>query len=209
MSLSDASIAEELENVEPNELVRRALGGCANSFAELSRRFRPRLLRILQPRLDGHWADAEDVAQEALAKAFQQLGRFDPRYQFSTWLYTIALRLAYDHSRSHRRHRGHLRLDALQHVVCSGRPDEAAIQREELGNLWATARRCLAKNQFTALWMRFGEDLSVSEIARVMRKTQVGVRVLLHRARMNLIKQLDHGQSVASSDEFAQPGEQI
>src|SRR5262249_21266542 len=89
--------------IEPNELVRRALGGCADSFTELARRFHPRLLKLLRQRMGSRSSDIEDIAQEALARAFQQIGRFDQRYQFSTWLYTIAIRLARDHHRKEQR----------------------------------------------------------------------------------------------------------
>jgi RNA polymerase sigma-70 factor (ECF subfamily) len=209
MSLSNASMTEDLANVEPNELVRLALGGCSDAFTELSCRFRPRLLQLLRPRLGGHWADAEDVAQDALTRAFQSLERFDPRYQFSTWLYTIAVRLAYDHSRVRRRDGNHLSLDAEPPVTRNRGPEEASVQQESLGNLWATARRCLTENQFTAWWLRFGDDLSIREVAQVMRKTQVGVRVLLHRGRVRLIKQLsesDQRESTDHRDRLANPG---
>src|SRR5262245_24576295 len=93
----------ELADVEPNELFRRVRGGCSDSSAELSRRFRPRLLNLLTEQLGCQHSDAEDIAQEALARAFQHSDRFDPRYRFSTWLYTIAVRLAHDHARSVRR----------------------------------------------------------------------------------------------------------
>ena len=202
---SNASLAEDLQGVEPNELARRALEGCAVSFDELSRRFRPRLLRLLHSRLGGHWADAEDVAQDTLARAYQHLKRFDPRYQFSTWLYTIAMRLAYDHTRVNGRHR-HVRLETAPQPIHSDAPEAVAARREEVGNLWAKAQQRLSKDQFTALWMRFGEDLSVAEIAQVMQKSQVGVRVLLHRARVNLVKQLARLQDSPVPEETGKNG---
>src|SRR5580765_3872346 len=90
----------DLGAIEPNELVRRALGGCADACTELSRRFRPRLLNLLRNQFGSQYSDAEDIVQEALARAFRQLDRFDPRYRFSTWLYTIAIRLAHDEART-------------------------------------------------------------------------------------------------------------
>ena len=77
--------ADLLNCVEPNELVRRVQAGCADSATELSNRFTPRLIVLLERRLEGRRSDAEDVAQEALAKAFQNLNHFDFNYRFSTW----------------------------------------------------------------------------------------------------------------------------
>ena len=63
------------------------------------------------------------------------------------------------------------------------------IREEDAKNLWNIAQT-LQSNQFQALWLRYIEELSLKEIARVMKKNQVHIRVLLHRARLNLFKQL-------------------
>jgi RNA polymerase sigma-70 factor, ECF subfamily len=191
MSGFENSPAMDLGAIEANELVRRAHGGCADSCTELSRRFRPRLLKLLAVQFGGQYSDAEDIAQEALAKAFQHFDRFDPRYRFSTWLYTIAIRLAHDIARSQRRRPRQVSLDD---VDCTSRDSNAALlaqHREEVGNLWQTARRVLSEDQYIAMWLRYGEDLSTVEISKIMRKSRIGVRVLLHRARLALLAQIE------------------
>jgi RNA polymerase sigma-70 factor (ECF subfamily) len=190
MSGLENSPPMDLGAVEPNELVRRARGGCADSCAELSRRFRPGLLKFLAKQLGGRHADAEDIAQEALARAFQHFDRFDPRYRFSTWLYTIATRLAHDDARSRRRQPKQV---SLCDIDCASSDTNAALiaqQQEEAGNLWEMARRVLSRDQYAAMWLRYGEDLSPVEIAKVMRKTRIGVRILLHRARLALVAEI-------------------
>jgi RNA polymerase sigma-70 factor (ECF subfamily) len=181
----------DLGAIEANELVRRAHGGCADSCTELSRRFRPRLVKLLAAQCGGQYSDAEDIAQEALARAFAHFDRFDPRYRFSTWLYTIAIRLAHDLARNQRRRP---RQVSLNDIDCASRETTGALQaqqQEEVGNLWATAKRVLSDDQYTALWLRYGEDLSAVEVSKVMRKSRIGVRVLLHRARLALVAEID------------------
>ena len=193
MSSSQQDLPPNLGAVEPNELVRRALAGCADSYAELSRRFRPRLINLLRARL-GRWqAEAEDVAQEAFARAFQNLERFNPRYQFSTWLYTIALRLASDHTRQQQRRPRTLTLDPLSdaHAAKTAAPSVTIDVTEQVDNLWSVAKNRLSELQYTAMWLRYGEGLSTDEVARVMSKTRIGIRVLLHRSRTILIKYTD------------------
>jgi RNA polymerase sigma-70 factor (ECF subfamily) len=185
LAFEDSSHSD-LRAVEPNELVRRAHGGCADSFAELSRRFRPRLLHLLERRLGGRPVDAEDVAQEALARAFGRLDQFDARYRFSTWLFTIAIRLASDHARSSRRRLQRVAVDSdacTRAESCQAMPAERS---DEVDNLWQVAKSALNDAQFTALWLHYGEDLSPAEVAQVMNRSRVGVRVLLHRARIRL-----------------------
>ncbi len=186
----DNSPRSDLRAVDPNELVRRAHGGCADSFAELSRRFRPRLLHLLQRRLGGGPVDAEDVAQEALARAFGRLDQFDARYRFSTWLYTIAIRLAADHARSSRRRLLRVAVDLDACTRAESYQAMPAERRDEADNLWRTAKSALNDAQFTALWLHYGEDLSPAEVAQVMHRSRVGVRVLLHRARVRLAEAL-------------------
>ncbi|MFK7820150.1 MAG: RNA polymerase sigma factor [Planctomycetaceae bacterium] len=172
-----------LGDVEPHELARRAHSGCANSFEELARRYRPRLLTVLERRLGGSLPDAEDVAQEALARAWQKLELYDDRYQFSTWLYTIAFRLATDHGRKHKRRRNDVSLAA--NAEPSQTPDfQTAVQvKEEAGNLWSIAHSVLTEPQYTVMWLRYAEDLSVKEVAHATGRTTVSTRVILHRAR--------------------------
>ena len=193
-----------LTAIEANELVRRAQDGCADSFAELTRRFQPRLLNLLRNQIGAAHCDAEDIAQESLARAFQHLDRFDHRYRFSTWLYTIAIRLARDHARSERRRPQHVALDETQ---CHSRESELTerVERSEtIDNLWKTARRVLSGAQYTALWLRYAEDLSPVEIAQVMRKSRIGVRVLLHRGRSRLVAEVSR-QSAVNSIHGRQP----
>jgi DNA-directed RNA polymerase specialized sigma24 family protein len=40
------------------------------------------------------------------------------------------------------------------------------------------------------MWLRFGEELDTDEVAQIMRRSRIGVRVLLHRARRTLIAEL-------------------
>lgn len=181
----------DLGAIEANELVRRAHGGCADSCTELSRRFRPRLVKLLVVQFGGQYSDAEDLAQEALARAFQHFDRFDPRYRFSTWLYTIAIRLAHDVARSQRRRPRQVSLNDVDCVARSPTVASQVQQQEDIGNLWAIAKRVLSEDQYTAMWLRYGEDLSAVEVAKVMRKSRIGVRVLLHRARLALVAVID------------------
>ena len=74
-------------------LVRRAQEGYVDAYAELVDRHGPLAYRVAL-RLLGNHQDAEDVAQEALVTAWQQLPRFKARSSFSTWLYRIVTRKA-------------------------------------------------------------------------------------------------------------------
>jgi RNA polymerase sigma-70 factor (ECF subfamily) len=58
------------------------------------------------------------------------------------------------------------------------------------GESWATAAK-LPDSQYEALWLRYGQDMSVKEIAAAMGRSQVCIKVLLYRARASLARQLN------------------
>jgi RNA polymerase sigma-70 factor (ECF subfamily) len=175
---------------EPRELVRRAQAGCASSFAALVNYYRPRLIEMLQRRYGVERSEAEDGAQEAFARAFQRLDRFDPRYEFSTWLFTIANRGAIDRERRRRREPRSVALDDRQIHGSEADAALAAERREDAENVWRRAQALLSEPQYAATWLRFAENCDIAEIARRMNRTRISVRVLLHRARTILIREL-------------------
>jgi RNA polymerase sigma-70 factor (ECF subfamily) len=204
MSVWGDSSSINLSAIESNELVRRALGGCADSFTELARRYRPRLLSLLSHRPGLLYTDAEDIVQDTLSRAFLQLERFDPQYRFSTWLFTIAVRLASDHAKSRRRMPQHVSLDGVDAVVSAADGHELTERQDLAGNIWKTAHSVLSDSQYTAMWLRYAEEMSAAEVARVMQKTQIGVRVLLHRSRAILMAELSR-QEATNEDTTRRP----
>jgi RNA polymerase sigma-70 factor, ECF subfamily len=169
----------EPEETSAETLALRAKEGCRRSFAQLVDRLGPRLLRYLHDKT-GNCHDAEDLVQEAFIKAWHNLSRYQPTWRFSTWLFTIAARLAASHYRG-------LRPSVTLPAMASTEPEpsEALAEEESRQRLWSLARR-LPAGQFEALWLRYAEDMSAREIARVMGNSEIHVRVLLYRARTKL-----------------------
>ncbi len=66
------------------------------------------------------------------------------------------------------------------------KPENAAMQQERSRNLWDLARKTLSPDEFGVLWLRYAEDLTDAEIAKVVGKSHGAVRVLQHRARRAL-----------------------
>lgn len=194
---SHASGEKQMHDLE--HLVAVALQGDASAFGELYQHFFPRLVRFIEQRLDAHQknqgVEPEDVAQETLTKAWRKLEQFDRRYRFSTWLYTIAVRTTIDHARSAaksgKQTRSAVRSEAAHEILVSAldrcqSPDVQMEEQETRDNLWQVARQVLSNDQFSAMWLRYAEELSVKEVAKVLRKTAVGIKVTLHRSRQAL-----------------------
>ena len=165
------------------ELAREARAGSRPAFEELALRYKRRLFVYLRPRLSSD-QDTEDMVQETFLKLYRNIDRYDPAYRFSTWLYTAATRLTISSYRKKRIAAGPLRAEEAGGVAdpAAGPPTGTAT-----AGLWDSART-LAESQFRVLWLRYGEDMEVAEIARSVGKSRVAVSLLLHRARTNLMK---------------------
>jgi DNA-directed RNA polymerase specialized sigma24 family protein len=59
------------------------------------------------------------------------------------------------------------------------------------GRRWTRARQALPERQYEALGLRYGEELPMAEVAAVMEITEGNARVLLHRARAGLQRELE------------------
>ncbi len=178
-------------------LVERAQAGSLTCFAEIVRRFESRLFNFLLRRT-GSAADAEDLTQETFVRAYERIDRYDPRWQISTWLFVIARRGAVTHLRKRNRDHAARRSGRLVTARDHGDPGTSADDRERGRLLWEIADRVLGTTQRTALWLRYAEELSIGQIAAVLGKTPIAVRVALCRARRTLAA-YDEGSDVPAA----------
>jgi RNA polymerase sigma-70 factor (ECF subfamily) len=170
------------------ELASKVAAGSRASFEALIQRYSSRLFYFLRHKTSSD-QDIEDLIQETFLKAYQHINRFDPDKKFSTWLYTIAIRLAISHHRAKKETR-----PSLVAKSSFPGPQEALIQKEKARNIWNLARS-LKQEEYQALWLRYGEDMSIKDMARIMGKKHISVRVLLHRSRLNLAKTLSQSST--------------
>jgi RNA polymerase sigma-70 factor (ECF subfamily) len=173
---------------DPRELALQAQAGSRAAFGALVERYEAPLFHFLALRANSR-AEAEELVQETFLRAWLKLDRYRSEWRFSTWLFTLGRRIAASERRRTRvRANGASELDELS-VVSD--PSGGLVAREDRAQIWSIAERHLSGEQCSALWLRYAEDLPLDEIARVLGKSAVGVRVLLFRARAKLAQHLD------------------
>jgi RNA polymerase sigma-70 factor (ECF subfamily) len=188
------------------ELAVRAAAGSRAAFEELVTRYTPRLFHFLRHRFEGN-EDLEDLVQETFFRAYRSIGRYNARWKYATWLYTIAVRLAISRHRATKT--GRVRPASGEPECPSPGPQEILARKEETlvqKNIWNLART-LGSREYEALWLRYAEEMPVRDIARTMGKTQVGIRALLHRSRLKLGKKLRSAEQAADLAGAAPAGE--
>lgn len=175
---------------DEHELVEQARAGSVAAFTEIVNRYKERLLRFLLTRC-ASYADAEDALQDTFVNAFRYLHSYDARWRFSTWLYRIAVRNA--------AHIKRVDADVLDDVADElGDPLAECIAQSERENLWLSARRLLNDDVYTAMWLRYVEDMSIRDVAEVVGRSNSWTKVNLMRGRRILDAELSASSAKVS-----------
>jgi RNA polymerase sigma-70 factor (ECF subfamily) len=180
-------------------LVAAAREGDLDAFAELVRRFEPRVRALLSRLLDDE-REIEEATQDAFVQTWRSLDRFRGEAAFFTWLYRIAVNEALQRLR--RRRVQVVELDEAEHSSSAAPgPGEAAAGAELRAFLHARIRQ-LPFDHRVALVLRDIEGLSNEEVASAIGISIAAAKSRIHRARMRLREEVeawdDGGQANAS-----------
>ncbi|MGE0707335.1 MAG: RNA polymerase sigma factor [Planctomycetota bacterium] len=159
--------------IRDEDLALRAADGDRGAFEELVRRH-GRDVWALCRRTLGDPQEADDVAQEALLKAWRGLSGYRPEGRLRSWLLRIAQRASIDALRARKAWTPLPEAGPLD----PARPPLALDEREALG---AAVDR-LNPRLRAVLHARYALGLSGPEIAELLDMTPANVRVCLHRA---------------------------
>ena len=156
--------------------VAKARLGDADAFRALVERHSRPLFRLAF-RMTGNQHDAEDVVQESFLRAWRQLGKFDERASFGTWLYRIATNCSLDVMRSRKRRAKQeagpeAELSEMDDPVLSlpsGDPTpERLAMSGQVRECVAEAMNELSASERTAFVLRHFEGMRIEDVSRVL-----------------------------------------
>ena len=174
-------------------LMLRVQDGDTAAFAELERRFGPRVFGYFCRQL-GDRADAEDLTQEVFLRLYRSRHTYRPRARFATWVFHITQNVARNALRSRRR-RPCVRLETgpaadgdLLEALLSDRGEAPwrPLERDELAGVVRAAVAGLAGRQRAAVELHQFEDRTYAEVAAELDMTPKAAKSLLYRARNQL-----------------------
>lgn len=169
-------------------LVKRAQEGYLDAYSELVDRHSARAYRVAFRMLGNHH-DAQDVAQDSLVVAWQQLPRFRHESTFTTWLYQIVTRRCLNRITRTKRTTP---LDLLGDVGSDDGDNPAAVLERDLTvDAVSDAIAKLPPAQRIVVVLHHLEGLPYLDVARVTGSTEPAVRSHLFRARRTLGKALE------------------
>jgi RNA polymerase sigma-70 factor, ECF subfamily len=184
----------DIKSARDRELRQRVLRGETDLFYELIRPYE-RGVFFAAASILGNDADAEDVAQEAMLKAFKNLARFRQESKFSTWLIQIAINEAKMKLRKDRRH-------LYQSLDNGQQTDEGAyiptdfadwreipsdsLEQSELREALKKALKSLPEKYRTVLILRDVQQMSIGETAQILGISEENVKTRTSRARLQM-----------------------
>jgi RNA polymerase sigma-70 factor (ECF subfamily) len=134
-----------------------------------------------------HREDAEDVAQEAFARAYQHFRSLRDRERFRAWLVRTAWRLAIDRVRGDRRRTA--REQSVEEPITRSTGEDAALSRERAGQVWR-AIDALPEKLRVVVVLSAIEEHDLLEVARLLDVPVGTVKSRLFNARKALAESL-------------------
>jgi RNA polymerase sigma-70 factor, ECF subfamily len=165
-------------------VLTRAREGDDEAFGALVQQHSRRVFQLAF-RLTRNEQDAEDVVQESFLRAYRQLGSFESRADFGTWLYRITANCAVDlmRTRGHRLRQQSETLDETGAEIRSEGPTpEHLAQGAQLGRLVDRALTDLTALERAAFTLRHHDGRSITEICRVLGLNRSAAKHAVFRA---------------------------
>jgi RNA polymerase sigma-70 factor (ECF subfamily) len=177
-----------------NRLIARVQNGDNDASYELVRPYE-RAVYLVALSILRNDSDAEEVAQEAILKAFKYLRRFRGESKFSTWLIQIAIneakmRLRKDHPQLYESLQEGVRNEDGEYKpkdFADWReiPSEA-LERKELRQALSRALASLSEKYRSVFVLRDVQQLSIHETAQILGISEANVKTRLSRARLQM-----------------------
>ncbi|HAP38046.1 TPA: hypothetical protein DCQ19_04180 [Candidatus Shapirobacteria bacterium] len=165
------------------ELVR---DGDKEKYSEIVERYEKKMFYYIKRMINQADEEVEDLVQEVLVAAYENLAGFDTKKKFSSWIYRIAHNKAIDYFKKKK-----MNIDVdigenEEYWMSKGRlPEDIEIDRQE-GEELRKAVNGLEMKYREVIWLYYFEEKNYDEISDILRIPTSNVGVLLFRAKEKL-----------------------
>ena len=191
----------DYRSLDDRALVKLVVEGDSRAFEPLFMRHKDNIYAMLVKRATNS-DDVEDLLQEAFMKAFVNINRYNPNYDFGAWICTIAKNTFVDFNRSRR----NKALNPENNLPLEGRcttnaqavsptPEESIInaqQRAQIERYIAT----LPEDYRELFVLRFIEEYTYEEIAEALQMKLGTVKTRIFRVRAMMCKKITDGEKI-------------
>jgi len=198
---STEGAALSVEHSSDEELLRRCAQGNNCALEELVRRYQPAIGRLLS-RLLASPEDVEDALLNVFVQAWQHARGFQYRSRVSTWLYRIAVNLAYDIQKQHKKRLARTRLEQADYADQQGNAETDALRKIYQDQQKLSLQHALNKLNPTdrmLLVLYYYEQLEYEQIQGIMQLSYTVLKTRLTRARRRLRQFMEEEDREAGS----------
>jgi RNA polymerase sigma-70 factor (ECF subfamily) len=178
------------------ELIRGILEHDRQAFQYLVDKFQKQVVKTAYY-FTGNMEDAEDLSQEIFLEILDSASSFRHSAALSTWIYRITVNRSLNQIKRNKRREIFKRMQHLFTGSSDGHEDGMGVEshgmpyeQKENRMLLRNALVALPENQRIAFVLNKYEELSYKEISGIMNLSLSAVESLIHRAKLNLQKQL-------------------
>ncbi len=188
------TLADQYEQVSDPELINLTREGDESAFAEIVRRYSPRVFRVAS-RFFRQRSQIEDAAQEAFLKSWTQLASYEGRGSFEGWLTRVTTTTCLNLLRSNRRRPESLVTSLTEEenewlekslARLATERQQAIEQRLVAADLADRVLETLSPDDRLVLVLIDGEEASIKEVAEMTGWSESKVKVQAFRARRRL-----------------------
>ncbi|WP_249306110.1 RNA polymerase sigma factor [Lederbergia citrea] len=166
---------------EEIQWIREVLSGNKQAYTHIINKYKNQLYATIL-RMTKNPQDAQDLAQEAFIKVYHQLGKYDGKGLFSSWIYRVTINHCMDEFRKKRYKQVEMTEDLLENP---NHPEVIFLKKEknrQLERLIAT----LPEDERMIILLRYVNELTYEEISELVGAPVSTVRNKLHRAKKKM-----------------------
>lgn len=183
--------------MDEKQLVKQAQAGDFAAFSKLVEKYQKQIFNLAR-RMTGNVQNAEDILQETLLKAIDNIDKFRGESSFGTWLYSIALNAGRAFLKQEKR----ADLQPIEeylpaknhddnHGLYEWRDPHKVMEQEQLRKFLDEAIDELRAEYSIPFILRYVEELPVKEVARIMNLSEAATKSRILRARLFLRDKLE------------------
>lgn len=173
-----------MKKSEISEFIKQARQGSQSAYNVLLNLYWGDVYRFLHAKCKNDFI-AEDITINSFSKAFEKLAMYDEKYDFKSWILTIANNLYIDYLRAQNKEIESVRLEGRvlegsSELVSS--PEDKLIQKQHLDELLSYIKQ-LKPHYREMIVLRYFQEYSYKEIAEETGENLSSVKVRLMRAK--------------------------
>jgi RNA polymerase sigma-70 factor (ECF subfamily) len=181
----------EIQNID--EMIERCKRGDTSAFRSVMEKFQG-YAYALALRMICDEEDAKDIVQDSFIRVWNNIGRYNPKVKFTTWLYSIVTNLCYDKLRARKRRQivtmEEINISMLATAAAEGDPEKLCCDKE-LASIISALTEELPPKQKMIFVLRDLQGLNIREVCEILRLSESSVKTNLVYARKYIRQKLE------------------